>query len=419
MLEQIHTIITNWTCNNDTQLMSRIYLLISSVIPLYSRQPKYLQITFERLLTDFPKPLPLNPNASDSFDIKCNAVSCKRRIAHSLLHIAKRLPHVCVKYMEPIWKQVTGIIRANFSTFKSLENKPKQKRKPKPTGTDQNSKGVMSSIMELSEGPICHLFELLVCISNGLSDPTKRAQVLSDLLKDIVDNFNSAEIQNVLNDSKQFANMIQFPILPNTANDDKYVDEKIRFAYHIRTLLNILQSTLTASLLSEGQTGLRDLFHCANIDGMPNVLDRENGSIFNFLKNKQKNIPSWPLFIGVFPNVLKVNKLLSFIYTPQFTQLLGQNYVAITKSLDVKSLYNLYGLTHAELVRNPTAKPKELIPLEKAIVWIQNVRDYVCRIIAASSYFDDQFFQNEKAMDMISDAMITYSNDLPLSHLAI
>lgn len=437
MLEKIHDMIIKWKCNNnDTQLMSRIYPLLSSLIPLYCRKPKYLQLTFERLLNDFPKLLPINPSAKDGFDIKCNAVSCKRRIAFSLLHIAKRIPHICVQYIDPIWKQVMNIIKSNFTTFaqngtnhnKNNTNNaiPIKSTHHKPDISNSNGV-IMATVMELSEGPVCHLFELLVCVSNGLKDTNARSKKLSELLRDVVNNFNSPDIQNILNDNKQFAQMIQFPVSSNNNNSNDQqsvhnVDPRIRFAYHVRTILNILQSTLTASLLSEGQTGLKDLFHTANLDGMPNVLDNTNGSlqtIFNSVNNRPKDIPSWPFFIEVFPNVLKLNKLLSFMFTDQFKKLLNPNYYAITRALDVKSLYNLFSLKHDELVRNPTAKPKEMIPLEKGVIWIQNIRDYISRIICVASYFDDQFFGNDQAMDMLTESMIAYPDTLPLSHLAV
>ncbi len=65
-----------------------------------------------------------------------------------------------------------------------------------------------------------------------------------------------------MNSSDQFSNMIQFPMESYTENNK---NNNIKFAYHIRTLLNISQSTLTVSLLCKGQTGLKDLFHSANI----------------------------------------------------------------------------------------------------------------------------------------------------------
>ena len=433
MLEQIHKMIINWSCNNnDTQLISRIYPLLSSLLPLYCRNPSYLQNTFERLLSDFPSLLPLNPNGKDAFDIKCNAVSCKRRIAFALLHIAKRIPHICVKYIDPIWEKVMQIIHSNFSTFKSLNTTTtttNKQQQPKTVTINGNDQIIMASIMDLSEGPVCHLFELLVCISNGLKDQNKRSETLALLLKDVIKNFNCSEIQNVLNDSKQFAKMIQFPMgSPSGNNNMRHnTDQRIRFAYHIRTLLNILQTTLTASLLNEGQTGLKDLFHTANLDGMPNVLTNnytKNGNNndqdpFNSLTNRLQNIASWKLFKAVLPNVLKLNKLLSFMYSQEFKSLLSSNYYTIIDALDVKSLYNLHGLKHDELVRNPTIKPKEIIPLEKAVIWIQNVRDYVSRIIAIGSYYDSQFFENKEAMNMIIESYTSYWDQLPLSHLAI
>eukprot|EP00488_Nonionellina_sp_1-RS-2012_P000713 TRINITY_DN11952_c0_g1_i1.p1 TRINITY_DN11952_c0_g1~~TRINITY_DN11952_c0_g1_i1.p1 ORF type:complete len:137 (-),score=53.28 TRINITY_DN11952_c0_g1_i1:10-363(-) len=103
--------------------MSRIYHLLSFLTPLYCRKHKYVQITFEKLLGDFPKPLPLNPTAADAFDIKCNAVANKRKIAHALLRIAKRIPHIRVLYIDVIWKQVMDIIKSNFSTFKPIKIK--------------------------------------------------------------------------------------------------------------------------------------------------------------------------------------------------------------------------------------------------------------------------------------------------------
>ncbi len=222
MLGQLHDILLNWTINEkdnsfDTQLMSRIYPLLSHLIPLYCRKHNYLQKTFEKLLTDFPKSLPLNPNATDSYDIKCNAVAHKRKIAYSLLHIAKRIPHICVIFIEPIFStfksiQVLEIIHANFSTFKSIQNKQKK--------NNNHQNGIyMASIMDLSEGPVCHVFELLVCISNGLNDINKRKKILSDLLKDVIENFNSSEIQNVLNNSDLFAKMIQFPTYRNNGSE--------------------------------------------------------------------------------------------------------------------------------------------------------------------------------------------------------
>merc|ERR1712228_692411 len=80
---------------------------------------------------------------------------------------------------------------------------------------------------------------------------------------------------------------------------------------------------------------------------------------------------------------------------------------------------NLHGLRHDELIRNPTRKPPNIIPLEKAVIWIQNCRDYICRIIAVASYFDAHFFGKQNAMNMIIESVTSYSNVLPLSHLAI
>ena len=72
-------------------------------------------------------------------------------------------------------------------------------------------------------------------------------------MRDVIDNFNSSDIQSVINYPDLFAKMIQFD------SDDKN-QKRLKFAYHIRTVLNNLQSTFTASLLSQGQTGLKDLF---------------------------------------------------------------------------------------------------------------------------------------------------------------
>eukprot|EP01083_Nonionella_stella_P195191 719246_1 len=405
MVEQLHVILLRWTQNTkdnaiDTQLMSRIYALLSYLLPLYIRKPDFLRITFDKLLTDFPQRLPLNPGAADAFDIKCNAVSCKRRIAFSLLHIAKRIPHVCVQFMQPIWKKVMGIIQDNLSSFES--NKKKD--------TVLQNGVVMASITDLSQGPVCHLYELLVCISNGLRDPQSKSAALADLLGDVIGNFNSSQIQNVLSDERQLSRMIQFPI--NCNQDTNVVDERIRFAYHIRTILNIIQSTLTASLLCEGQSGLRDLFH----DSFAAASDDDECAT---TKHAVAIRTSFPLLSAVLPNVLKLNKLLSAMFTPSFRALLAPDYHAIIDCLDVKSLYNLFGLRHDELLRKPALKPKHLIPLEKAVIWIQNVRDYLCRIIAVSSYFDSYFFEHENAMNMMIESLTSHWNELPLSHLAI
>ncbi len=79
--------------------------LLSDLIPLYCRQFNYLQKTYEKLLNDFPNKLPLNPTGNDAYDIKCNAVPHQRKIAFALLHIAKRMPRICLIFIALIWKQ--------------------------------------------------------------------------------------------------------------------------------------------------------------------------------------------------------------------------------------------------------------------------------------------------------------------------
>ena len=91
--------------------------------------------------------------------------------------------------------------------------------------------------------------------------------------------------------------MIQFPQPINVNNNNNHLDksdDRIRFAYHIRTILNILQSTLTASLLSERQTGLKYLFHSANLDGIPKYY--EPNKVYNGHKRDNGNIPSWNIY---------------------------------------------------------------------------------------------------------------------------
>ncbi len=104
----------------------------------------------------------------------------------------------------------------------------------------------MPSIMELSVGHVCHLYVLLLCISNGLNDINKREKVSSNLLKDVIDSFNPLQIHNVINNN-------------------------IKFAYHIRTLLDMLQSTLTANALK-----LNMYFQISSIFYSPNVFARNN-----------------------------------------------------------------------------------------------------------------------------------------------
>jgi len=116
---------------------------------------------------------------------------------------------------------------------------------------------------------------------------------------------------------------------------------------------------------------------------------------------------------------LKLNKLISFMYTDEFKEVLPKSHYSIVQCLDVTSLYNLHGLKHDEFVRNPTDKPPDIVPLEKAVIWIQNVRDYICRIMAVASYFDAHFFDNDNGMNMMMESVISYWHVLPLSHFAI
>ncbi len=94
------------------------------------------------------------------------------------------------------------------------------------------------------------------------------------------------------------------------------------------------------------------------------------------------------------------------MYTNEFKNKLNSNYHSINKSLAVESLYNLHGLKYDEFIPNPNQKPKEIISLEKGVIWIQNVRDYVCRIMAVASYFSKQFSEKENAMHLIIESVI-------------
>ena len=250
---------------------------------------------------------------------------------------------------------------------------------------------MLASALEVSEGATVSLYELLVCISNGLSDQTRRQAFLSRLLSDVVDTFNSREMQSVLRDAKQFAAMLQF-------------GSEHRFAFHVRTVLNILQSTMTASLLSSGDTSIRDLFDSSSSS------EHDDDSEVK---------PSFALLVAVLPNMLRLNRQLSLVYTEPFLALLPPASLSLVRALDVKSLFNLHGLDYASFARAPTKKPARLVALEKAVIWLQNVRDYVSGIVAVAPWFGAAFFDNAQAVPMVADAMCAHVDRVPLSHLAV
>ena len=117
--------------SNDTQLNGRYFQMLSHFIGLYKRNEEALGACLERLLTQLIVAIPLNPKANDSFDIKCNAVSTRRQICWSLLHIAKRIATHCLAFQQPLQQKLTEIMEQRD------EWKNKTKENMKKHGTNQ------------------------------------------------------------------------------------------------------------------------------------------------------------------------------------------------------------------------------------------------------------------------------------------
>ena len=135
--------------------------------------------------------------------------------------------------------------------------------------------------------------------------------------------------------------------------------------YRIRSILQILQSVLTASLLLPGQTALKDV--------VASLQSAESEDAVRSLYGDGMQI-ALPLFRAVFGGVLKLNKMLNAFYGDAFVKRLAPQYRSLTMALDVKSLYNGYGLNFEYLLRNPAEKKAEILALEKAMIWIQTTR---------------------------------------------
>ena len=64
-----------------------------------------------------------------------------------------------------------------------------------------------------------------------------------------------------------------------------------------------------------------------------------------------------------------------------------------------------------------------LKPIEKGIIWLNNMRDYICRIFGIQSYFDNLFFESNNSY-YFNKFCKTYfdtfnQNNIKLTHLSI
>ncbi|ETO20451.1 hypothetical protein RFI_16764 [Reticulomyxa filosa] len=184
--------------------------------------------------------------------------------------------------------------------------------------------------------------------------------------------------------------------------------------YHLRVLTETLESTLLASLLKENDKKVKDLF-------VPNVPEMKDSQSTN---NENDTSISWPIYQRMFPILLGMMKMLNYVYTKDFNAMLGSEYQPISFAINVESLYNLLNLDFNEYKRVPAdKKPTKVMTLEKIVIWLITMRDYICRFIALGTYFGSEFFQfvqkNFNVSSWIKEYIFYQPTSLPLTQYFI
>ncbi|ETO20452.1 hypothetical protein RFI_16765 [Reticulomyxa filosa] len=195
----------------DTQLSTRYYDLLKYFAPLYRRKKDYLSQCYFYLLGQLKKKLPLNPSAPDSYDVRLNAISNKRKICHVMLSLAKELRKESVPLLADLQKEAVKIIEwmeQNICEPKALTTTTTVTA----TTTTKSSGIIYCEVYEITENPVAHLLEFLTCISNGLTNRSDRKNFFYRLLTQVIHTFESDKFKSIFNNPNVFAKKIQFPI---------------------------------------------------------------------------------------------------------------------------------------------------------------------------------------------------------------
>ena len=142
-------------------------------------------------------------------------------------------------------------------------------------------------------------------------------------------------------------------------------DPKFEFASELRSVLHTLSTSLTSSLLREGQTTIKELYFENNITNNENNSNNINKNEKNTMKSELSAAASWGVYSKVIERALDIQKCISMIYCQEFQNKLNNEYKCIIDAYNVKSLYEHFNLDYEFLLRNPSQKPKQIIPLER------------------------------------------------------